>query len=317
MVYSPELFQTGVKNMVLSDGWKIFAADFSLMLAALFWGLGFVAMKDALESFPTFWLLVLRFSSGTALMAALFRKRLSGISFHDLKAGIIIGVFLFLGFSSQTLGLNYTTPGKQAFLTATYVVIVPLLSWAIRKRFPGMLSFLASFVCLVGMAMLTLQEGLAIGAGDTLTLVCAVFFACHILAIEHFAKKTDPVILAIIQIFVVGLLSLPFALAFETWPGFNGGSGLWSIAFTVLFCTVFAFAVQNVAQKFTPSTHTAIILSLESVFGALAGIYFVGEVFTARMAAGCALILAAVLLTEAGPALARALSGRLPAGEKP
>ena len=317
MVYSPELFQTGVKNMVLSDGWKIFAADFSLMLAALFWGLGFVAMKDALESFPTFWLLVLRFSSGTALMAALFRKRLSGISFHDLKAGIIIGVFLFLGFSSQTLGLNYTTPGKQAFLTATYVVIVPLLSWAIRKRFPGMLSFLASFVCLVGMAMLTLQEGLAIGAGDTLTLVCAVFFACHILAIEHFAKKTDPVILAIIQIFVVGLLSLPFALAFETWPGFNGGSGLWSIAFTVLFCTVFAFAVQNVAQKFTPSTHTAIILSLESVFGARAGIYYVGEVFTARMAAGCALILAAVLLTEAGPALARALSGRLPAGEKP
>ncbi len=88
---------------------------------------------------------------------------------------------------------------------------------------------------------------------------------------------------------MVGLLSLPFALAFETWPGFNGGSGLWSIAFTVLFCTVFAFAVQNVAQKFTPSTHTAIILSLESVFGAFAGIYFMGEIFTSRMAAAAPL----------------------------
>jgi len=296
---------------------KTFLADFALMLVALFWGLGFVAMKDALESYPTFWLLVLRFGSGAALMAALFRKRLAGVSPADVRAGVIIGVFLFLGFSTQTLGLNYTTPGKQAFPTATYVVIVPLPSWVFRKRFPGLLSFAASAVCLAGMAMLTLQEGLAVGAGDTLTLVCAVFFACHILAIEYFAAKTDPVILAIIQIFMVGLLSLPFALAFETWPGFNGGSGLWSIAFTVLFCTVFAFAVQNVAQKFTPSTHTAIILSLESVFGAFAGIYFMGEIFTSRMAAGCALILAAVLLTETGPALARALSGRIPAGEKP
>ncbi len=303
--------------MVLSSGMKTFLADFSLMLVALFWGLGFVAMKDALESYPTFWLLVLRFFSGAVLMAVFFRKKLAAASYHDLKAGVIIGAFLFLGFSTQTLGLNYTTPGKQAFLTATYVVIVPLLSWIFRKMFPGLLSFAASVICLAGMALLTVQEGLAVGPGDTLTLVCAVFFACHILAIEHFASKTDPVVLAIIQIFMVGFLSLPAALAFETWPGFSGGSALWSIIFTVLFCTVFAFAVQNVAQKFTPSTHTAIILSLESVFGALAGIFFMGEIFTPRMAAGCALILSAVLLTETGPALARALSGRLPAGEKP
>jgi Permeases of the drug/metabolite transporter (DMT) superfamily len=303
--------------MVLSDGWKIFAADFSLMLAALFWGLGFVAMKDALESFPTFWLLVLRFSSGTALMAALFRKRLSGISFHDLKAGVIIGVFLFLGFSSQTLGLNYTTPGKQAFLTATYVVIVPLLSWAIRKRFPGMLSFLASFVCLVGMAMLTLQEGLAIGAGDTLTLVCAVFFACHILAIEHFAKKNRPRNPGHYPDLRGGTPQPSLRPGVRDMARFQRRIRLVEHRLHGALVHSFRLAVQNVAQKFTPSTHTAIIVSLESVLGALAGIYFVGEVFTARMAAGCALILAAVLLTEAGPALARALSGRLPAGEKP
>ena len=228
--------------MVLSAGMKTFLADFSLMLVALFWGLGFVAMKDALESYPTFWLLVLRFGSGAALMAALFRKRLAGVSPADVRAGVIIGVFLFLGFSTQTLGLNYTTPGKQAFLTATYVVIVPLLSWVFRKRFPGLLSFAASAVCLAGMAMLTLQEGLAVGAGDTLTLVCAVFFACHILAIEYFAAKTDPVILAIIQIFMVGLLSLPFALAFETWPGFNGAPS--SASLTVAAETLFRRAAK-------------------------------------------------------------------------
>jgi len=303
--------------MRLSPSLKTVIADISLVFVALFWGIGFVAMKDALDTFPTFWLLTLRFGSAALPMGILFRNRLSAITKEDIRAGAIIGVFLFLGFATQTLGLNYTTPGKQAFLTATYVVIVPFLSWGLRRIFPGVLSFFASFICLVGMGMLTLQEGvLSIGKGDTLTLVCAFFFACQLIAIEYFAAKKDPMILTLLQILMVCLLSLPAALVFETWPGFQGGSGLWSIAYTVVFCTIFAFAVQNTAQKFTPSTHTAILLSLESVFGALSGIYFLGEVFTPRMAAGCALIFVAVLLTEAGPSLVRSVSLRVAAARE-
>jgi len=303
--------------MRLSPSLKTVIADISLVFVALFWGIGFVAMKDALDTFPTFWLLTLRFGSAALLMGILFRRRLAAITKEDIRAGAIIGVFLFLGFATQTLGLNYTTPGKQAFLTATYVVIVPFLSWGLRRIFPGALSFFASFICLVGMGMLTLQEGvLSIGKGDTLTLVCAFFFACQLIAIEYFAAKKDPMILTLLQILMVCLLSLPAALVFETWPGFQGGSGLWSIAYTVVFCTIFAFAVQNTAQKFTPSTHTAILLSLESVFGALSGIYFLGEVFTPRMAAGCALIFVAVMLTEAGPSLVRSVSLRVAAARE-
>ena len=303
--------------MRLSPSLKTVVADISLVFVALFWGLGFVAMKNALDTFPTFWLLTLRFGSAAFLMGMLFRRRLAAITKEDIRAGAIIGVFLFLGFATQTLGLNYTTPGKQAFLTATYVVIVPFLSWGLRRIFPGALSFFASFVCLVGMGMLTLQEGaISIGKGDTLTLVCAFFFACQLIAIEYFAAKKDPMILTLLQILMVCLLSLPAALVFETWPGFQGGSGLWSIAYTVVFCTIVAFAVQNTAQKFTPSTHTAILLSLESVFGALSGIYFLGEVFTPRMAAGCALIFVAVLLTEAGPSLLRSVSLRFAAARE-
>ncbi|HPE66912.1 MAG TPA: DMT family transporter [Synergistales bacterium] len=301
--------------MRLSPSLKTVIADISLVFVALFWGIGFVAMKDALDTFPTFWLLTLRFGSAALLMGILFRRRLAAITKEDIRAGAIIGVFL--GFATQTLGLNYTTPGKQAFLTATYVVIVPFLSWGLRRIFPGALSFFASFICLVGMGMLTLQEGvLSIGKGDTLTLVCAFFFACQLIAIEYFAAKKDPMILTLLQILMVCLLSLPAALVFETWPGFQGGSGLWSIAYTVVFCTIFAFAVQNTAQKFTPSTHTAILLSLESVFGALSGIYFLGEVFTPRMAAGCALIFVAVMLTEAGPSLVRSVSLRVAAARE-
>lgn len=316
MIYFPEIFPSGVMHMFFSSRVKTVLADISLIMAALFWGLGFVAMKDALDSYPTFWLLVLRFGSGALLMSVVFHRRLSRLSRSDLKAGAVIGVFLFLGFSTQTLGLNYTTPGKQAFLTATYVVIVPFLSWAFRKRFPGVLPLFASFLCVAGMALLTLQDTVSLGTGDTLTLLCALFFACHILAIEHFAAQKDPVVLAVIQIFMVGFLSLPFALFFEIWPDFNGGTGLGSIAFTVFFCTIFAFLIQNMAQKFTPSTHAAILLSMESVFGALAGIYFMGEVFTGRMATGCALIFIAVLLTETGQPLLRTIAEFLPSAEE-
>ena len=305
--------------MPVSAKLKSFLADMSLAIVALFWGLGFVAMKDALESYPTFWLLTLRFTGAFLLMALLFRGRLQRLKKMDYKAGVSVGVFLFLGFATQTLGLNYTTPGKQAFLTATYVVLVPFLVWALRKKFPGWLSFAASFLCLAGMALLTLQHGLSLGLGDGLTLLCAFFFACQLIAVEHFAGQTDPLVLAILQIGVVALLSVPFALLFETWPGFlPGGAGLWSIGYTIVFCTIIAFSVQNIAQKFTSSAHTAIILSLESVFGALSGIYFLGEVFTPPMAAGCVLIFFSVLLPEAGPSLVRSFSALLPfLSEKP
>ncbi len=298
---------------------KSIFADMSLALVALFWGIGFVAMKDALESYPTFWLLTLRFSGAFLLMALLFRSRLWGLKKIDFEAGASVGVFLFLGFATQTLGLNYTTPGKQAFLTATYVVIVPFLVWALRKKFPGWLSFAASFLCLAGMGLLTLQKGLSMGLGDGLTLLCAFFFACQLIAVEHYAGRTDPLVLAILQIAMVALLSLPFALFFETWPGFlPGGAGLWSIGYTIVFCTIIAFSIQNIAQKFTSSAHTAILLSLESVFGALSGIYFLGEVFTPPMAAGCVLIFVSVLLTEAGPSLGRSFWALLPfLSEKP
>ncbi|WP_448807508.1 DMT family transporter [Aminobacterium colombiense] len=287
--------------------YKVLIADGALVLIALFWGVGFVAMKDALVSFSPFWLLALRFTASFILMAIIFKKRLRKLTAANLKAGLLIGVFLFLGFATQTIGLAFTSPGKQAFITATYVVIVPFLSWGLKKIFPGYLSFVASLICLAGMALLTLQGNgdtlSTFNKGDLLTFACAIFFACHILAIEMFASKMDPLVLATLQIGTTALLSFACALLFEEWPGSIASSAWWSIAFTVLFCTVFALSIQNAAQKFTPSTHAAILLSLESVFGALSSVLILGEVFTIPMVLGCFLILIAVLLTETGPTL--------------
>ncbi len=288
----------------------VFLADVALVSVAFFWGLGFVAMKEALASFPPFWLLSIRFGAASVLLLFFFRDRVLTMTYEDLRAGAIIGVFLFLGFATQTIGLNYTTAGKQAFLTSVYVILTPFLSWAVRRIFPGFLVFFSALLCIAGMALLTLQEGLVIGQGDFLTFVCALFFAAQLVAIERYAPKHDPIILTVVQICIVLLLSLLCAPLFETWPGFRGFKGIGSIAYTVLFCTIFAFLIQNTAQKHTSSTHAAILLSLESLFGALAGALLLGEVFTFRMIAGCLLIFAAVLLTELGNSLLLAVRRR-------
>jgi drug/metabolite transporter (DMT)-like permease len=286
------LIFSGVRGMLL--------ADIALVSVSLFWGLGFVAMKDALASFPPFWLLSIRFGAASVLLLLIFRRKVRAMTRNDLIAGVVIGIFLFLGFATQTIGLNFTTAGKQAFLTSVYVIMTPFLSWFIRRVFPGILVFVSAAVCIFGMAFLTLQEGFQIGFGDTLTLVCALFFAAQLVAIEHYAPMHDPVTLTIVQICTVLVLSLLCAPLFETWPGFDGSNGIGSIAYTVLFCTIFAFLIQNTAQKHTSSTHAAILLSLESLFGALSGVFLLGEVFTSRMIFGCALIFVAVLLTELG-----------------
>ncbi|WP_024821971.1 DMT family transporter [Aminobacterium mobile] len=291
--------------MSLLTRYKVLFADSALVLIALFWGVGFVAMKGALDSFPPFYLLSVRFTASFFILALLFRKRLETLTIKQIRSGLLVGVFLFLGFVTQTIGLEYTTAGKQAFITSTYVVMVPFLSWAIRKIFPGTLTFVSSFICLVGMGLLSLQgDGealLNLNRGDLLTIACAFFFACHILAIEYFAASIDPLALTALQIGTTAVLSIFCALFFETWPVAVAPSAWGDIAFTVLLCTVFALSVQNAAQQFTPSSHAAILLSLESVFGALAGILLLNETFTAHMTAGCVLIFIAVLLTEAAP----------------
>ncbi|HPI98568.1 MAG TPA: DMT family transporter, partial [Synergistales bacterium] len=197
----------------------------------------------------------------------------------------------------------YTTVGKVAFLTTVYVILVPFLSWSIYKRYPGLTPFIASIICLAGMGLLSLDSGLSLGTGETLTLACAVFFAIHLLLIERSMRDMDPVVISAVQIGVVAIYSFAGALLFETWPEQISSTSVWSIGFSSLFCTVLAFLIQTNAQKFTPSTHTAILLSLESVFGAIFGVILLGDPLTFRITAGFALILSAVLITELTPFL--------------
>jgi len=273
-------------------------ADISLLLVAIIWGGGFIAVKDSLDVLTPYYQMALRFSISTLLMYIVFYNKVKKINKNQFKHGAIIGVFLFLGFAFQTVGIKYTTAGKSAFLTAVYVVLVPFLQWIIIKRKPDNYSIVGAVICLLGISFLTLQGGFSLNYGDGLTLICAFAFAGQILAIGKYVELDDPLILTIVQLGVAAVLSLIVALVFEPIPTHMNLRAISSILYLAVFSTTLAFLVQNIAQKYTSSTHAAIILSLESFFGAVFSVFFFNEIFNIAMIAGCILIFIAIITTE-------------------
>ncbi|UFH66655.1 DMT family transporter [Clostridium cadaveris] len=277
---------------------KSLYADIALLIVAIVWGAGFVASKEALEVAKPLYILAIRFSLSFILMSIIFFKHLKKINKDDLKAGLIIGSILFLAFATQTIGLQYTQASTQAFLTGTNVVMVPFLYWAISKKKPDIYSVSSAILSLIGIALLTVQGGFTLNIGDALTLVCAFFFACHIVAVGYFAQKKDPIILTILQFGVAAVFSIVLAVFNEPFPiniTFRGG---FSLIYLGLFSTLIAFLLQTMAQKHTSSSHTAIILCTESVFGSLLSVLILKETFTISMIIGSILVFIGIIVSE-------------------
>ncbi|MGX8796422.1 DMT family transporter [Fusibacter sp. JL298sf-3] len=282
----------------LSMKQKRVLSDFSLLFVAFAWGGGFVAVKDALNFLPPMYLMMFRFLlAGACVYLALF-KWIGKIEKKEWVNGAIVGTVLFLAFAFQTLGLQYTTASKQGFLTAVYVVIVPFLYWMLYRKVPKLKVFLGSFLTIIGIGLVGLNESIHLNIGDVLTLVCAFFFAAHIIAIEYFAKQMHVFKIAFIQIAVAALWFTASALIFEAPPQSMPREALVAIVYLAVVSTFACFTIQTVAQKYTSSSHVSIIMSLESVFAALLGVLLLGETLTKMMIVGCVLIFMAILLIE-------------------
>ena len=277
---------------------QVLFADLGLLLVALLWGAGFLFTKRGLDYITPLWIMSMRFVGATIIMSIVFYKNFRKISKSDLKAGLVIGIFLYIAFATQTIGLQYTSISNQAFLTATNVVFVPFLVWVVYKKAPDKFAFIGAALATVGIGLITLKEGLHLNVGDMWTLACAVFFAGHIVSIGFFAKDKDPIALTIVQFAVAAVLSLVSALMMEPLPAKIGSEAMLSVGYMVLASTLLAFLLQNICQKYTPSTHASLILSLESVFGTLVAVIFEGEMFNLQMAFGCITVFAAILLIE-------------------
>jgi drug/metabolite transporter (DMT)-like permease len=271
-----------------------------LLITAIIWGGGFVATRNGLDHIKPFYLQFLRFSIAFLLLSSIFFKKLKQITKEDLKGGLIVGIFLFTAFSSQTIGLQYTTPSKQAFLTGTNVVMVPFLYWFVFKKKPDIFSYIGVFLSFIGISVLTYEGGVGINLnlGDILTLLCALLYAAHIVSTGHFAKNIDPVILSIIQFGLTAILSLIFALIFEPVPTVYNKTTVFSVLYLGVFSSCIAFLFQTIGQKYTSSTKTAIILSTESVFGTIFSVILLHDKFTLNMFIGCMLIFISILAVE-------------------
>jgi len=268
----------------------------ALFIATLFWGVSFVMMKSVLDNIPPLFILSIRFSGAALILLPLCIGKKPDKAY--LKSGLLLGAALMLAYMFQTYGLRYTTPGKNAFLTSAYCVIVPFLYWILMKRRPNRFNAIAALICFIGIGFISLDSDLHMGLGDTLTLICGFFYALHIVITTRVIKNRDPVMLAMLQFATVGAISIIGALLFEPFPTAVTPADWWSIAFLTVVCTTGCLLMQIFGQKYTPPSQAAVILTLESVFGALASVLLIGEIFTPRLIIGFALTFFAILISE-------------------
>ena len=271
-----------------------------LFAAALIWGTSFFIMKNTLDVMPVFFLLAIRFTAGAVLLALVCWKRWKKFTPDYLWRGAIIGGFLFLAYTVQTFGLSLTTPSKNAFLTAVYCVIVPFLTWAVVKVRPDRYNIAAALLCVTGVGLVSLNDQLSINAGDLLTLLCAVFYASHIVAVEKVSPGKDITLLTVFQFAFAALYAWVCGLCTETFPAqaLTDPAVFLPLAYLCVMATTVALLFQNVGQVWSDPASASVILSLESVFGVLFSVLFYGDPVTGRLLAGFALIFVAVLCSE-------------------
>lgn len=270
----------------------------ALLVTTLIWGSSFVILKSTLDTITPLWVLALRFSGAAVVIFLVALPRLKRIDKQYLKGGVIMGTCLAVAYTVQTYGLVFTTPGKNAFLTATYCILVPFLCWGIYKKKPDKYNIVAAITGLVGMGFVCLQNDLSVNIGDLLTICCGLFYGLHIIVTARYVEDRDPLLLTLIQFAVAAVLCFAFAMLFEPRPQSLPANSWWSIAYLSLMCTGACFLLQTFGQKYTPPSAAALIITLESVFGTALSIILGQEILTAGIIIGFVLIFVAIIISE-------------------
>jgi len=290
---------------------KRMVANLLLLLTSAIWGFGFVAQRVGAQYIGAFTFNGIRFALGALSLVPLiiyFNKNKKGEKMAFAKMaipGIIIGTVLFIASTLQQIGLGYTTAGKAGFITGLYMVIVPLFGLFLKHKI-GKNAWLGVFAAVIGLYLLSVNEDFSIAFGDLLVLIGAIFWALHILTIDKFAKEIDPLILSALQFATCSILSLGSAFMFETVTAPAIVSSMIPLLYGGLLSVGIAYTLQVVAQKDAKPSHAAIILSMESVFGAVGGALLLSESMNMRSLIGCALILTGILISQISPSTAEA-----------
>lgn len=294
---------------------KEIRANLMLLLTAVIWGTAFVAQSVGMDYIGPFTFNGSRnILAGLALLVVIAVRRRRGEPAMTPQArrqtwigGVCCGVVLFVASTLQQFGMVEADAGKAGFITALYIVIVPLLGLLWGRR-PRAVVWLAVGLAAAGLYLLCIQGQLTLARGDFLILCCAGMFSVHILVIDHFSPRGDGVRMSCIQFFTAGVLSLVGMAFFET-PSIQGILDAWApILYAGLLSSGVGYTLQIIAQRDTSPAVASLLMSLEAVFAAIAGWLLLGETFSSREMLGAALMFAAILLAQVPPRKAAAPS---------
>lgn len=284
---------------------KTLKSDSLLLLAAFFWGTTFVAQRMGMDHIGPMTYNAVRFALGAlTLVPVILLSPTAGSPSNAgrgtrflLWGGVLAGLALFGGASMQQMGLVYTTAGKAGFITSLYVVLVPIAGLFLGHRC-GPAVWTGAVLAVAGLYFLSITETFAIGRGDLLVLIGAFFWTLHVHTIGYLARRANPLHIACIQFVVCSLLSLLAAILFER----IALSGIIAATIPILYGGIFsagvAFTLQIFCQRTSPPSHAAVVMSLETVFAALAGYFILNEHLTPRDLLGCALMFTGLIVVQ-------------------
>ena len=276
-------------------------AELALVGIAAVWGLTFTMVQDAIAVLPAMTFLAYRFAAATAIVVPIVRRQLRVLPREGLRAGLAMGVFLTIGYICQTLGLEHTTPSDAGFITGLFVVLTPVIgALALRQRI-SRAAWMAAVVSALGLYLLSGAGGHFHLRGDGLVFLCAIAFACHILATGRAASRFDVGALLVVQLAVAAVVCLALAAAtgkLET----PHGAKVWSaLAVTAVVASALGFFVQTYAQRHASPARTALILASEPAFAGLFGWLLSHDRLSAVAWLGAGLIMAAIVAVELLP----------------
>jgi len=289
---------------------KRLRANMLLLLTAAIWGFAFAAQRVGSQYLGAFTFNGIRFALGTISLLPLIvyfdmKKKSDSSNKNNIEVnakkiivpGVLVGAILFAGSTLQQIGLIYTTAGKASFITGLYMVAVPIIGIFLGHKI-GKNSWVGVGLAVAGLYLLSVNENFSISYGDLLEVIGSVFWAVHILTIDYFSNKVDSLKLSCIQCATCSFLSLISALIFEQITMSGISKALIPILYGGFLSVGVAYTLQVVAQKDAKPSHAAIILSMESVFGAVGGAVLLGEIMSTRGYIGCILILGGILISQ-------------------
>ena len=273
-------------------------ADLALILIALFWGFANVLTKIGLDDLAVFNLIAIRFSLSFAVFVIVFWQRIKRADRQTVVYSATLATILFLVYCFATFGLSLTSVSNASFLMCLASLFIPFLAFVFQKKKPETKVLLSIGLAILGVGLISVTSFSALNLGDLLCLGCSLAFAIHIMVTEKYTKQVDPVALSVIQLGFVSLYALAATFLFES-PTLPTTTFSWLILIVLsILCTALAFIIQTVAQKYTTSMHTGLILTLEPLFGAAFAFIILNEVLPPKSYLGDALLIVSILLVE-------------------